>query len=121
MRKSARLRARPLPPRQGSEGRSHGNRAAEATRNRYSIEELSQAHFTRFLNQAFVALLRRPPDPAGLEAQMRLLVAGRSKIEILGNLRWSPEGRDIGVHVPWLLPRYILAKVHADARCWLLH
>ncbi|WP_139224825.1 hypothetical protein [Dokdonella immobilis] len=71
---------------------------------------MSHAPFPGFLEHAFQALLRRPPDPAGFDAQARLLAQGRSKIEVLGNLRWSPEGREIGVRVPWLLPRYLLAK-----------
>lgn len=82
-----------------------------AQRNSYTIDELCHANYTSFLNQAFQALLRRKPDPAGTHAQLRLLVAGHSKIEILGNLRWSAEGRDIGAHVPWLLPRYVLTKL----------
>jgi SAM-dependent methyltransferase len=106
---SARLGAPPRPARRPPKATSNTARAV-ALRSEYSISELSQAHFTCFLEQAFQALLRRPPDPAGFEAQMRLLAEGRSKIEILGNLRWSAEGRNIGVRVPWLLPRYILAK-----------
>lgn len=106
---SARSRAPAQPARKPPKTASNTVPAA-ALRDEFSIPELSQAHFTSFLEQAFAALLRRPPDPAGFDAQMRLLVQGRSKIEILGNLRWSPEGRDIGVRVPWLLPRYVLAK-----------
>ena len=106
---SARSRAPAQPARKPPKTASNTAPAA-ALRDEFSIPELSQAHFTSFLEQAFAALLRRPPDPAGFDAQMRLLVQGRSKIEILGNLRWSPEGRDIGVRVPWLLPRYVLAK-----------
>ena len=102
-RASARARSQPRPA-QGAP------RVAQAARDSYSIGELCRAQFTAFIAEAFFALLRRPPDPAGLEAQLRLLVAGRSKIEILGNLRWSREGREIGVRVPGLLPRYLLAK-----------
>ncbi|MGB0132789.1 class I SAM-dependent methyltransferase [Dokdonella sp.] len=86
-------------------------RKSEERRNSYTLGELCNSNFTTFLDQAFEALLRRKPDPAGYEAQLRLLVSGRSKTEILGNLRWSPEGRDIGVRVPWLLPKYVFAKI----------
>lgn len=106
---SARLRAPPRPARKPPQATSNTAPAA-ATQSRYSISELSHAPFPGFLEHAFQALLRRPPDPAGFDAQARLLAQGRSKIEVLGNLRWSPEGRDIGVRVPWLLPRYLLAK-----------
>ncbi len=74
------------------------------------IDELASFHFIEFIEHAYAALLRRTPDSTGLEAKIRLLEAGRSKIEILGNLRYSGEGREIGVRVPWLWPRYLLAK-----------
>ncbi len=79
-------------------------------RERYEIDELSNAHFVDFIEHAYAALFRRTPDSAGFAEQVRLLETGRSKIEILGNLRFSGEGRAIGVRVPWLLPRYLLAK-----------
>ncbi|MEP6880725.1 MAG: methyltransferase domain-containing protein [Dokdonella sp.] len=82
-----------------------------APRDRFEIDELSNSHFVDFLERAYAALLRRTPDSSGFAEQVRLLESGRSKIEILGNLRFSGEGRAIGVRVPWLLPRYLLAKV----------
>jgi SAM-dependent methyltransferase len=80
-------------------------------RDEYRIDELAKLHYTDFLDQAFAALLRRPPDTTAYNLQVRLLEEGRSKIEILGNLRYSSEGRAVGVRVPWLLPRYLLVKV----------
>jgi SAM-dependent methyltransferase len=82
----------------------------KSLRDEYSIDELAKLHYTRFLDQAFAALLRRPPDSAAYSLQVLLLEEGRSKVEILGNLRYSSEGRAVGVRVPWLLPRYLLAK-----------
>jgi SAM-dependent methyltransferase len=79
-------------------------------RDEYSIDELAKLHYTKFLDQAFAVLLRRPPDSTAYNLQVQLLEEGRSKLEILGNLRYSAEGRAIGVRVPWLLPRYLLAK-----------
>lgn len=79
-------------------------------RDEFAIDELASFHFIEFIERAYVALLRRTPDSTGFEAQVRLLEAGRSKIEILGNLRFSGEGRAVGVRVPWLWPRYLLAK-----------
>jgi SAM-dependent methyltransferase len=79
-------------------------------RDEYSIAELAKHHYTSFLDQAFAALLRRPPDSTAYALQVQLLEDGRSKVEILGNLRYSSEGRAVGVRVPWLLPRYLLAK-----------
>lgn len=79
-------------------------------RNQFSIDGLASFQFIDFIEHAYSALLGRSPDSVGFAAQLRLLEAGRSKIEILGNLRYSGEGRAAGVRVPWLLPRYLLAK-----------
>lgn len=88
------------------------NRAYDTSRSTYSIAEISRFHFTTFVDYAYRALLKRPPDAAGFDGHLRLLVSGGSKIEILGNLRYSPEGRAAGVRVPGLLPRYVLAKLY---------
>ena len=79
-------------------------------RDEFTIDELASFHFIEFVERAYAAVLRRTPDSAGFGAQIRLLEAGRSKVEILGNLRYSGEGRAVGVRIPWLWPRYLLAK-----------
>lgn len=78
--------------------------------NGVSIAELCQSHSAAFIRQAYAVLLRREPDKENFNRHMSLLATGHSKVEVLGNLRWSAEGRDIGVRVPGLLPRYLLAK-----------
>ncbi len=93
----------PRPIRRGGDDRQ---------RMQYSIAELSRFPFTTFVDQAFRALLKRPPDSSGFDAHVRLLISGGSKIEVLGNLRYSPEGRAIGVRVEGLLPRYALTKAY---------
>ena len=77
----------------------------------YSIGELTGPDYRAFIDHAFRALLKRRPDDAGATLQIRLLAVGASKAEVLGNLRWSPEGRRIGTRVRGLLPRYALAKL----------
>ena len=77
----------------------------------YAIGELTGADYVDFVEHAFRAVLKRPSDEAGREQQLQLLVRGAAKAEVLGNLRWSPEGRRIGVRVRGLLPRYALAKL----------
>ncbi|MEP7044318.1 MAG: class I SAM-dependent methyltransferase [Dokdonella sp.] len=99
------------PPRAVQAQRPLFDEGIERERLDYAIAELTGAHYRAFLDQAFRALLKRPPDEAGSERQVRLLAAGASKAEVLGNLRWSPEGRRIGTRVRGLLPRYALAKV----------
>ena len=77
----------------------------------YAIGDLTGAHYSAFLDVAYRALLKRAPDDAGSTTQVRLLAAGASKAEILGNLRWSSEGKRVHVHVRGLLPRYVIAKL----------
>lgn len=83
----------------------------DPARRDYAIGELTGTHYSTFVDQAFRAVLKRAPDDAGAAAQVRLLGQGASKAEVLGNLRWSSEGRRIGTHVRGLLPRYVLAKL----------
>lgn len=102
-----RLAQRPLLPRRPPSACADG---AERARRDYRIGELTDPHYLAFVEHAFRALLKRAPTPAETEAQLRLLGAGAAKAEILGNLRWSAEGRRIGTRVAGLLPRYALAK-----------
>lgn len=111
---AARERA-PLPRRDAPPPRSAPAVSQDGTIDRarldYAIADLTGEHYTAFVDRAFRALLKRPPDEPGFEAQVRLLAAGAPKAEILGNLRYSPEGRAIGTRVHGLLPRYALAKI----------
>jgi hypothetical protein len=77
----------------------------------FSIAELCQSHSAAFIRQAYGVLLRREPDKASFDRYMKMLANGHSKVEILGNLRWSAEGRDNAVRVPGLLSRYLVAKL----------
>jgi methyltransferase family protein/uncharacterized protein DUF4214 len=108
---AARARA-PLPrrePKPASQGlRSDG---IDGARLDYALGELTGPHYAAFVDQAFRAVLKRPPDEAGKDAQLRLLAGGASKAEVLGNLRYSPEGRHVGVRVRGLFVRYVLAKL----------
>lgn len=77
----------------------------------YPIGELTDPHDAAFVRNAFRSILKRTPESTETEAQLRLLATGASKPELLGNLRWSPEGRRVGVRVNGLLPRYVSAKL----------
>lgn len=78
---------------------------------RVAIAELARHAGPTFVDQAFRAILKRGPDPAGLERQMAALAAGANKIELLGDLRYSAEGRRAGTPIPGLAPRYFVAKL----------
>lgn len=80
---------------------------------RYRLSELLVYHDRAFVEAAYWALLHRAPDRGGLETYLQHLHAGRSKIEILGLLRFSPEGRVAAVKVTGLIVPFAIARVCA--------
>lgn len=81
-------------------------------RTEYRLQDLLSFSDLDFVDQCYRLVLRRPPDRAGLEhyvAQLRLGLM--SKVEILGILRFSPEGVSRGVHVDGLLVPYRLHQM----------
>lgn len=68
-----------------------------------------------FLLAAYRRLLGRDPDPAGRHAFLKRLHNGVTQTEILGDIRFSPEGRRAAIRVPGLRLRHVLAR----ARRWL--
>jgi len=111
---AARLEDRPLlerraPPQQPTH--SSASDGIEHNRLDYGIGELTDLHHRAFAEQAFRALLKRRPEQRELDAQLALLARGATKAEVLGNLRYSAEGKRIGTRVGGLLPRYATAKL----------
>jgi hypothetical protein len=76
-----------------------------------SIPELARFAGPAFVDNAYRTILGREPDAAGFAQQMAALGAGANKIEILGDLRYSAEGRQRNVPIPGLRPRYLVAKL----------
>jgi hypothetical protein len=76
-----------------------------------SIPELARLAGPAFVDNAYRAILGREPDAEGLAQQMAALGAGANKIEILGDLRYSAEGRQRNVAIPGLRTRYLVAKL----------
>jgi O-antigen chain-terminating methyltransferase len=71
---------------------------------------LSSEHM---LDVAYRRLLKRPPDPTGLDNYRRALRTGRrTKVEVLGLLRFSAEGRRQQARIPGLVPGFLLALVY---------
>ena len=76
----------------------------------YTSGELLVHSDRAFVESAYMTVLRRPADPDGLAAHLQKLRSGEmSKVEVLAELRWSPEGLARGVHVDGLLAP---AKLH---------
>ncbi len=76
---------------------------------RYALGEFTRFHDQEFIVAAFRGLLERPADPAGLAHYLRMLRQGIAKVEILGRLRYSTEGKRVDASVPTLRLRYPLA------------
>lgn len=73
----------------------------------YVLHDLLQFDDEQFVEVAYQVILRRAPDDVGFQHYcQQLRVGGVSKVEILGNLRWSQEGLQRGVHVDGLLLPY---------------
>jgi O-antigen chain-terminating methyltransferase len=96
-----------------------------ALKTRYTLDELLDRHDEDFLRTAYRVLLSRSPDASGLESFLGGLRAGRlSKIDILGRLRFSREGRQRGVPVqglllPWLVQTAYRLPVLGYLLAWL--
>lgn len=72
----------------------------------YGFGEFLRFHDADFVHNVFLCLLGRHPGTARHLAALR---AGQmSRIEVLGRVRYSPEGRKVAVHVRGLLPRFVL-------------
>lgn len=82
-----------------------------ATKEQYTLGELLAFSDSGFIQAVYQAVLRRAADSMGLRHFLSLLRTGQaSKVEIIGDIRWSPEGMARGVHVDGLLIPYKLAK-----------
>jgi SAM-dependent methyltransferase len=65
-----------------------------------------------FIEKAYTALLGRRPDETGMRHYARLLAAGGSRVAVLGELRYSTEGRAVGTVVPGLRKRFLLHRLY---------
>jgi len=77
----------------------------------YSVGDFVALNDVDFVETTYRVLLRRAADPAGSTAALADLRQGiRNKVHILGDIRFSPEGRERCVHVDGLLLPYKLQQ-----------
>ena len=70
----------------------------------YQVNELLKYHDRAFIQNAYLAILKRGPDATGFHQFMDALRSGRmNKIDVLARLRYSVEGRAKKVKVDGLL------------------
>jgi O-antigen chain-terminating methyltransferase len=80
----------------------------------YTLAEMLQFADEEFVATAYRVLLRRPPDAEGVGHYLAALRNGYlSKVQILGEIRFSAEGRKADVHVDGLM---IPFKLHGLRR-----
>ncbi len=78
-------------------------------RERSFVADFLLYHDREFVQNVYRGICKREPDIQGFENYLRKLREGRlSKIEILGRVRYSREGREKGVRVKGLLIRYVV-------------
>lgn len=82
---------------------SHHNAETKKT-GIFHLKDLLNYHNEEFIRRAYLAVLGREPDPKGFDFFLELLIKGKaSKIDIIGRLRYSEEGKRKRVHIPGLV------------------
>lgn len=75
----------------------------------FLIEDFVKYHDEEFIKKAYRGILNREPDPQGFNNYLSFLRNGeRNKIEILGALRYSKEGKDKHVIIKGLYFKYLI-------------
>ncbi len=74
-----------------------------------SLEDLLKDNGEDFITHAYSGILKRIPDEAGFNLYVSQLKANKlNKLQILGILRYSKEGREQGVKIKGLFLRYFV-------------
>jgi SAM-dependent methyltransferase len=93
--------------------RLNSNPRFETKDDGYHVNDFLHFHDQDFITNAYKGVLKRTPDSAGLSHNLDRLRRGtHSKIELLGRLRYSPEGKAKKVRVKGLLFHFGLAQAY---------
>ena len=65
-----------------------------------------------FIEKAYIGLFGRRPDEDGTRHYVSMLAAGSSRVAVLGELRYSAEGRAFGAVVPGLRKRFLVQRLY---------
>jgi len=74
------------------------------------LAALLRLHDRQFIDAAYQLVLQRAPDAQGLRDHLQRLRDGAPRTEVLGDIRYSPEGRSRKVAIEGLLFRYMLLR-----------
>ncbi len=81
------------------------------TGDRYHVNDLLPYHDRVFVDAAYRAILKRSPDQAESLRELKRLRSGVNKIDLLADLRLSPEGRAQGVRLDGLLVPALIRRL----------
>lgn len=79
---------------------------------RYHVNDLLCYHDQAFVTAAYRTILRRSPDTGGYLHYLNMLRNGCAKVDILGRLRYSKEGRTVGINISGLALPFLLQQVY---------
>jgi len=80
----------------------------------YNISDFLNYHDETFVRNTYRCILGREPDFPGLEFYLEKLRSGEfSKVEILGRIRYSPEGRSKKIKINNILPLFAINRIYA--------
>ena len=80
----------------------------------YNISDFLNYHDETFVRNTYRCILGREPDFPGLEFYLEKLRSGEfSKVEILGRIRYSPEGRSKKIKINNILPLFTINRIYA--------
>ncbi|MCF8104319.1 MAG: glycosyltransferase [Desulfohalobiaceae bacterium] len=78
----------------------------------YHVSELTELSEQEFIRAGYLAVLKREPDPAGFAYYLDVMQKKQmSKKEILGRLRYSPEGKERRVRIRGLSLPYAFYRI----------
>lgn len=76
------------------------------------LAQLMARQDSNFIETAYNTILLRASDPKGMQHYLSMLRQGESKVEILGRLRFSPEGRRQKVRIPKLGRSFLFQRIY---------
>jgi len=76
----------------------------------YHVNDLLCYHDRAFVNVAYRTILHRSPDTVGYQIFLNMLRNGFAKVDILGRLRYSKEGRSVGAKISGLTLPFLLQR-----------
>lgn len=81
-------------------------------KNKYHLSEFERYQDDELVINCYRAILKRDPDEQGLNHHLQSLRLGKvNKIQLIGGLRYSPEGQKHKVIISRLFLQYFLKKI----------